>query len=92
MWVSDSWCRYEHFPSFWDGGLGFCIIMLVVFAYGVQAQFFWIFKVFVPKGQMDFNFEVFQNLGFLPCFARHSIFLSFLGTMLVVDLDHLFGC
>ena len=53
--------------------------------------YFCIFKVFAPKGQMDFNFEFFQNLGFLPCFACRPIFSSFLGTMWFVDLDDLFG-
>ena len=27
--------KYEHFPSFWDGGLGFCAVMLAIFAYNV---------------------------------------------------------
>ena len=53
--------------------------------------YFWIFEVFVPKGQMGFNFAIFLNLRFLPHFACHLTFSSFLGTMWVVDLDDLFG-
>ena len=52
---------------------------------------FWIFGVFVPKGQMGFNFESFPKFGVLPRFACHPIFFSFLGTMWFVDLDDPFG-
>ena len=54
-------------------------------------NYFWIFGFSVPKGRMGFNFNIFQNLGFLPCFVCHPIFLSFLSTMWVMDLDDLFG-
>ena len=53
--------------------------------------YFWIFGVFEPKGQMGFNFEVFQIFGVLPHFVCRLVFLGFLGTMWVVDLDDPFG-
>ena len=53
--------------------------------------YFWIFEVFEPKGQMGFNFNFFQNLGFLPHFVCCFVFSSFLGTMWFMDLDDPFG-
>ena len=53
-----------------------------------ELNYFWIFGVFVPKGQMGFDFKVFDFLGFLPWFACHPVFSSFLGMMLFMDLDY----
>ena len=53
--------------------------------------YFWIFWIFVPKGQMGFNFESFPKFGVLPHFACRPIFSGFLGTMWVMDLDDPFG-
>ena len=43
-----------------------------------ELVYFWIFEVFVPKGQMGFNFGIFPEFGVFtsfcvpPCFLRFS--------------------
>jgi hypothetical protein len=56
-----------------------------------KPKYYLIFEVFVPKGQIGFNFKVFQFWGFLPHFVCQPIFSGFFGMMLVMDLDDLFG-
>ena len=54
--------------------------------------YFWIFGVFVPKGQMGFNFEFFSKFEIFTSFCVPPYFFSiFFGTMWVVDLDDPFG-
>ena len=39
--------------------------------------YFWIFGIFVPYGQMGFNFISFSNLGFFTSFCVPPYFLMF---------------
>ena len=66
--------------------------MLAIFCIRCPIPFNFGFLRFLnPKAKWVLILDFFQNLGFLPHFACHPIFLGFLGTLWFMDLGDLFG-
>ncbi len=56
---------------------GFALLCWPFFHTVFELDYFWIFGVFLPKGQIRFNFEVFLNLEIFTLFCMPPYFLEF---------------
>ena len=65
------------FPVFGMGVWGFAPLCWLFFHTVSDLIYFWIFRVFVPKGQMGFNFGIFPKFGVFTSFCVPPYFLGF---------------